>query len=477
MPIIQIAEPIQSISIPYPHLAGLAHTHQSAADLCAGFPYVSKFSPSRDGTLYREYFLQNAESGAYATCLAYIVQASRGSPLKYYDGKNLITLGFGRDGTEVVAIAPRGPTVVSKLEALATVLKQHGYDLFVKKIAPQDVQEFTRRGFRSVQFSAKSFAHGLPDDVFSEVIVNIKKFEILGSGRLTRRLRQKVNGILSVPEEGDRKRMMEIKQQLKTLRKIMDGNSSPESAPCPSGCSEEDHLQLQTLVSLALGITQPPSRFTPGQTSHPVNTSYSRSPTFTHEYSPQLKQPIHFGWYQFRDIDRYQRGGLKLDRSGVPGDISMAGEILEFVDQWCTERSERTGESKIDLFDSYNCFFTEREALQDCILLLAREPSRKIVGSLLLDRGPRDTVSVVKNLADLRVHNLAAALIVQALESLAISPLISMGGVSDICFFNLGGSEKDLLHRAKRQYQPCEERRAEYMVSSNVAAGRLITHD
>ena len=87
-----------------------------AIEVCLNISDIQKLDPRPDRFLYEDIINRNMryeQEALYRNSYAYHLQATRGNPLRYCDGENLISLGFGRDGQPAVAIGPIGPAAAA----------------------------------------------------------------------------------------------------------------------------------------------------------------------------------------------------------------------------------------------------------------------------------------------------------------------------------------------------------------------------
>src|SRR5205814_1301946 len=118
--------------------ANLSDLSPKAYHACLSVGGVEVLTPEKDAEMYRSAFARQSGVKPYRNNLGYHLQATRGTPLRYHDGENLISLGFGRDGCPVVAVGPMGPEAAEKTRLLAEAVNGQGVPFYVKKVLPEE---------------------------------------------------------------------------------------------------------------------------------------------------------------------------------------------------------------------------------------------------------------------------------------------------------------------------------------------------
>lgn len=180
-----------------------------AFEVCSSIEGLRPLNPeqdSKDHEVFLDRYFANGqhpdELGLYRNGFAYRLQASRGNPLRYFDGTTLIDIGFRRDGREVVAIGLMGPQAIVKTHEIAQKLKGEGVTLFVKKVTDAEAEEYLKLGFENVDYATDFKPEDLPDDVYPEVLIDLPNYdELKNPGPNNGYLRQRFGKFLRLEED------------------------------------------------------------------------------------------------------------------------------------------------------------------------------------------------------------------------------------------------------------------------------------
>lgn len=360
------------------------------------WPGIAPLDAARDRDIYRELQEKRGRPGAYSSCFGYHLQAARGTPLRYYDGENLVTFGFQREGMDVVAIGPLGTRMPEILAEIGRALLPLNIAFCVRKVE-HDHEAYSRNGFRSVAFASEDFPYlsalYRPDDFFSEVAIDLRTPYLFQS----------------FPPQVRQKLRQEIHSQLLLKAGLTDVNAvlSDMLGPRPLDTLEwyEAMLDLSYGRTSGLGIDR--------------------------------------GGIQFQSLR-----STRLD-------LSTQEELRAFVREWARARAgretfpavsdvEEPAESTDALAEAYEPILAHMPDSLSGRLGLARDENGNLVGFVYSERSAPQTRSLLINLSQPRPRNLSLALLVSACEAIQRQE-------PDVFFLNLGGSETEDLHRFKCQ--------------------------
>lgn len=185
---------------------GEQESARRAFEVCERLSGVAPLNPERDAPLHDafldRYFaggLHPDEGHYYRNGFGYRLQATRGTPLRYLDGENLIDLGFGRDGLDAVAVGPMGQNAAEITASIAEELVPAGIRLAVKKVSEDEAERYRELGFVDVDYAQDFSPSNLPDDVYPEVSIDLRKYdELRNVGPKNSYLRQRFNKFLTL---------------------------------------------------------------------------------------------------------------------------------------------------------------------------------------------------------------------------------------------------------------------------------------
>ncbi len=181
-----------------------------AYEVCRSIEGVSELSPARDVAFYRDFFARESRLDLYRNSFAYHLQATRGKPLRYYDGTSLISLGVGRDGKPLVAVGPMGESAPARVKMIAERCKAQGLPFFVKKVTPEESEQYRELGFQPVDFQHDFNSETMPDDVFPEVVIDLPEFSYEAPGPKYGHLRQRVRKLYQPDFKGSVHPLLEV---------------------------------------------------------------------------------------------------------------------------------------------------------------------------------------------------------------------------------------------------------------------------
>ena len=147
------------------------------------FPHLSKFKwNNSDRELIQDIFTHSEDEYSYINNYLFVLQAARDEPYKYYDGENFFILCKAREfNIEKMIILPIGLNVHNKIyDVCKEYYNQYKEDILIKKIDNSLKQKLLlkKENFKEIQldnYREEKDISRLPDDVFPECIIKLKK--------------------------------------------------------------------------------------------------------------------------------------------------------------------------------------------------------------------------------------------------------------------------------------------------------------
>ncbi len=170
-------------------------------------PHVSVLRSADEG-LYEKFFQTDSIIApfSYGNSWAYICQAARDNPYKYFDGKTLLTITSSSNPKNPIRIVrPIGENTVDTIATFCNSLRSNtNRSILLCKLRHEDYISLKYRGFEDPVWNLASLEH-LPDDIYPQPICTLnnyfKRGEISLEGRKLAKLRGKIARVKSYTDE------------------------------------------------------------------------------------------------------------------------------------------------------------------------------------------------------------------------------------------------------------------------------------